>query len=413
MKEATVLGSTLCKRILAIMLCVCILVMACGCDSIDYKKATKLYNNGEWDEAIEIFESLGSYEDSEDMINACNYEKATELYENKEYDEAIEIFESLGSYEDSEDMVNACNYEKATGLYENKDYDGAIEIFESLGSYEGSEEMVNACNYEKATELYKNKDYDGAIEIFESLGEYKDSTEQIAFCKLAQKLINIRNANVGDYVYFGSYEQDNDTTNGKEDIEWLVLDKQGSKVLLLSHYGLDAQPYNAEDVDTTWENCTLRTWLNETFINNAFSSAEQQNILLTDVDNSQSQCCSEWDTTGGNNTQDKVFLLSYAEANKYLDVTNEDAFNCTNTKSRVAPTKYAKSQGAYSTNNESIPELRDKTDDGLHAGFWWLRSPYDDLNFAAIVFSTGSLGGSIVDLDVICVRPSLWIDFEA
>ena len=112
MKKTTVLGSTLCKRILAIMLCVCMLVMACGCDSIDYKKATKLYNNGEWDEAIEIFESLGSYEDSKEMVNACNYEKATELYENKDYDEAIEIFTELSDYEDSENMIANCKRRK-------------------------------------------------------------------------------------------------------------------------------------------------------------------------------------------------------------------------------------------------------------------------------------------------------------
>ena len=149
MKKATVLGSTLCKRILAIMLCVCMLVMACGCDSIDYKKATKLYNNGEWDEAIEILESLGSYEDSKDMVNACNYEKATELYENKDYDEAIEIFESLGSYEDSKEMVNACNYGKATELYENKNYDEAIEIFTELSDYEDSESMIANCKRRK------------------------------------------------------------------------------------------------------------------------------------------------------------------------------------------------------------------------------------------------------------------------
>ena len=110
MKKTTVLGSTLCKRILAIMLCVCMLVMACGCDSIDYKKATKLYNNGEWDEAIEIFESLGSYEDSEDMVNVCNYEKATELYENGEYGEAIKIFSDLSGYSDSTEMIAKCKW---------------------------------------------------------------------------------------------------------------------------------------------------------------------------------------------------------------------------------------------------------------------------------------------------------------
>ncbi len=56
-----------------------------------------------------------------------------------------------------------------------------------------------------------------------------------------------------------------------------------------------------------WENCTLCTWLNETFLNKAFNKYEQFAILLTDVDNSELQCYSEWDTNGGNNTLDKVF----------------------------------------------------------------------------------------------------------
>ncbi|MBP3696995.1 MAG: hypothetical protein J6J45_05560, partial [Clostridia bacterium] len=67
---------------------------------------------------------------------------------------------------------------------------------------------------------------------------------------------------VGDYITFGSYEQDNDLSNGKEPIEWLVLDKQDGKVLVISKYALDAKPYNDEYVDVTWETCTLRSWLN-------------------------------------------------------------------------------------------------------------------------------------------------------
>ena len=79
---------------------------------------------------------------------------------------------------------------------------------------------------------------------------------------------------VGNVVTFGHYEQDADESNGPEPIEWIVLDVQDGKALLLSKYVLDAKPYYTEGTDITWETCTLRTWLNNYFLNNA-SSQEQ------------------------------------------------------------------------------------------------------------------------------------------
>ena len=86
------------------------------------------------------------------------------------------------------------------------------------------------------------------------------------------------------YVTFGHYPQ---TAEGNDStaIEWVVLQKEGNKALLISRYGLDAQPYNAEYTDATWETCTLRTWLNSTFLNKAFTAEEQKAILTTSVIN--------------------------------------------------------------------------------------------------------------------------------
>lgn len=210
---------------------------------------------------------------------------------------------------------------------------------------------------------------------------------------------------VGGYVTFGSYEQDNNTANGKESIEWLVLDYDAAnhRVLLLSRYVLDVKSYNTEDVDITWEKCTLRTWLNREFMNNAFSKVEQGAILTTAVDNSKSQGSSRWDTNGGNNTQDKIFLLSYAQANKYLGVTWEDGNNM---KSRVSPTAYALKQGAWTSSSNN-------TADGSAAGWWWLRSPGNAQYIAAIVDTDGSLSFVSVFNDFGCVRPALWINLES
>ena len=198
----------------------------------------------------------------------------------------------------------------------------------------------------------------------------------------------------GSYVTFGRYPQ---TGNGgdRTPIEWLVLDYDGTnnRALLISRYGLDAKPYNAEWADTTWEGCTLRAWLNGTFLNTAFTEREQAAILTTTVENGDGQ--GYWSTNGGNNTEDKIFLLSYAEANKYLGVMYDESSNM---KSRVTPTAYALQAGAWTSDN---------------AGWWWLRSPDSSQERAACVDSGGSLGGSYVSLGSACVRPALWINLDA
>lgn len=209
-------------------------------------------------------------------------------------------------------------------------------------------------------------------------------------------------------VAFGRYEQDADLGNGPEPIEWLVLDydAKNNRALLLSRYGLDTKPYNTEYTNITWEQCTLRRWLNNDFMNKAFSSVEQSAILTTAVDNSESQGYSRWSTNGGNNTQDKIFLLSYAEGNKYLGVT----YNRNNIKSRVALTAYANRQelnSGYKTNNGY------KTKDGQAAGRWWLRSPGEDKYGAAHVYYRGSLGSQDVINRGISVRPALWVDLNS
>lgn len=206
---------------------------------------------------------------------------------------------------------------------------------------------------------------------------------------------------IGSYVTFGTYPQ---TAEGSDEtpIEWLVLDCDGDKALLLSRYALDVQLYNEENTDITWENCTLRTWLNDDFINRAFSVEEQSAIVMTNIDNSSSQGYSEWNTSGGNDTQDRVFLLSYAEANRYLGVTWDDA---NNTQSRVAPTAYAEAQGAYIGSTQ--------TADGEAVGFWWLRSPGSIQVAASSVDYDGSLVDFYVDYDESCVRPALWVSLES
>ena len=201
---------------------------------------------------------------------------------------------------------------------------------------------------------------------------------------------------VGNEVLFGTYEQDGDIDNGVEDIEWIVLDLEGDKALLLSKYSLEMKEYDEELENNTWEKSTIRSWLNSNFIEEAFTAEEQAAILKTEVDNSQEEGCSKDGTNGGNNTEDQVFLLSYKEA-------FEDYF--TRDKERICiPTAYTLQQGA----DEYV------TDNG--ACDWWLRSPgplRSPFPYGTNVSERGSLGSWNIGSGGICVRPALWINLES
>ena len=128
----------------------------------------------------------------------------------------------------------------------------------------------------------------------------------------------------GDHIFFGHYEQDNDLTNGPEPIEWIVLDVKDGKAMLLSKYILDAKPFNEKLNDHVWGTSSIRKWLNDEFMNDAFTDDEQAAIIVTKVDNRTFQN-ENW-YNGADDTLDLVFLLSYFEATKY-NVTSTQSLN--------------------------------------------------------------------------------------
>ena len=181
-------------------------------------------------------------------------------------------------------------------------------------------------------------------------------------------------------IVFGRYPQASKNENAL--IEWLVLKNDGSKALLISKYALDCQRYNTSGTDITWETCTLRRWLNGTFISNAFSHEEQAMILST--------------TTESADTKDRVFLLSEDEAREYF--SSDSTRQCQGTA-------YCFAQGG------------DQDSDGRCS--WWLRSPggYFSRDYVSIVDNYGAAGWQpyhdtcrLPFTDGIAVRPALWID---
>ena len=118
------------------------------------------------------------------------------------------------------------------------------------------------------------------------------------------------------YFTLGSYGMigNNENHSAKRDIEWIVVDynEDEGKALLLSRYILEHKHYNNKYEDTDWENCSLRAWLNEEFLYTAFSKKEIDSLILkSEIKNDEKNSAG---LNGGNDTKDRVFLLSYSEA---------------------------------------------------------------------------------------------------
>ena len=327
-----------------------------------YQEAVALRESGQYEDAIAAFADLGDYSDAETQITKTKYQQATALRESGQYEAAIAAFSKLGDYSDVRVQINKTKYQQATALRESGQYEAAIAVFTKLGNYSDAATQITETKYQQATNLNAVSKYNEAYTIYTTIIGYKDVDKLLTTDgNLMAAARDIKFA-VGNYVVLGTYPQTN-VGNDATPIEWLVLDREGSNALLISHYGLDVQPYNTELTNVTWETCTLRKWLNGTFYTKAFSSTEQTAVLTASVDNSKNQ--GEFSVSAGNNTQDKVFLLSYKEANKYLGA---DFFDTFNKKSAVAPTAYALAQGAYTSPYH-------ETTDGLSAGKWYLRRP--------------------------------------
>ena len=167
---------------------------------------------------------------------------------------------------------------------------------------------------------------------------------------------------IGDIIQFGCYD-------------WRVLDVQDSNAFIITEDVIDSKPYHSEKVDITWEHSSIRNYLNGEYYN-TFTADEQARIVETMVINNDNP---NYGTACGNNTTDKIFLLSIDEAKSFFSGDS----------SRIA---------YNAANGEAL--------------WWWLRSPGFNSYDAAVVFIDGIVGviGNIVSYDIGGVRPALWIN---
>ena len=390
------------KKILAILLSLALLLPLCACSGSDYKKAEELLAQGRYEEAEAAFLALGDYQDSAERAKDCRYQQGLSLMAEGRYEEATELFKALGGYQDSTALFNDCRYQQAMGLMDEGRFRDAESLLRKLGDYRDSAEKMAECReqirqqelaeqYQAALDEMEAGKYEDALRAFEALDGYGESAGKIEECRA----MILKTAEAGDHVFFGSFEQDGNAGNGPEPIEWLVLDKQKGRSLLVSLYALDARPYHEEHVDITWEDCSLRAWLNGSSLQEAFDAREQGQILLSTVTADQNPMADPdqrfvYPTDAGSDTQDKVFLLSLDEAARYFGPGE---------KACVA-TAYAVSRGAYQPKS------------GTGETYWWLRTPGQRQDQAAVCDILGGIyeSGQIDALSWVCVRPAIWLD---
>ena len=186
-------------------------------------------------------------------------------------------------------------------------------------------------------------------------------------------------------VKFGKYEQDGNTNNGKEDIEWLVIDENDDRKLLLSKYVLDAVPYDnditiSEDSNRNnpckWDKSYLRSWLNKQFFEDAFNDSEKSTMLSNLVESGKVYGVNNSYTSDdmGTATNDMVYVLSKDEIRKYLGFE----VNGHSDKYLASPTKFALSQLNNENKNHQMAVWHKEKEYGdkySEYAEYWVRSP--------------------------------------
>ncbi len=191
-----------------------------------------------------------------------------------------------------------------------------------------------------------------------------------------------------DSVFFGTYEQDGNSANGAEPIEWRVLQVSGSKALLITEKIIESKPFNDTYKKIRWRKSDLRTWLNGSFLDNAFSSEERKLISEEEHLDSGNE---RFDVMPGSETNDYVFLLDVEEVGSYFSSDSDRA---------AKATEYVLRLGQLEAH------------DGY--GWWWLRNAGVDTDHASLVYYGGSVysSGDAVSRDYYGVRPAIWIKLD-
>ena len=260
----------------------------------DYNNAHELVKSGKYEEALAIYNKLIDYKDSvakaemsDELLKDKKYNEALDLMKGNSYNEAAELFKSISGYKDSDELKATCKE-----LYKSNEYSKAVEL-------------INAGNYDEA---YK---------ILSYIVDYENSKELIAECKKYKAKQNILASKDGNYITIGAFEQDY-FTKEKEPLKWQIVDIKDGKALVISEEAI----YVMEDIcgnkEYSWANSEVRKWLNDTFLGETFTEGERLLIEKTKVSLDTANYANQ-----GEETTDKIFLLSRSEVETYFDTLDE------------------------------------------------------------------------------------------
>ena len=199
---------------------------------------------------------------------------------------------------------------------------------------------------------------------------------------------SLEQLSVGDTFEFGAIDTNGILEDGDEPISWKILDKQGNAILVTTTSIIEGRSFAAADTNVKWENSSVREWLNGDFYSKCFTDTEKALIQNTHISTNVNPT---YNTESGNDTDDCVFILSYAEAEQYFKTDAERICDATD-----------------HTKNLTI-----QYDETNHSTWWWLRTAGKDEGYMMFVKSDGTIsdeggvsaGGGI--------RPAMWITTQS
>ena len=403
-----------------------------------YRNAENLIEGKLFAEAAAEFARIADYKDASERKLECDrlaedrrkdeiYAEADRAADNpnvRSQEKAIRIFSSIPGWRDADERIETAkrrieeiiekeraDREEARRAAEAKQQKakkrkkriirlavitGVVAVVCAAGVFLFKKYAVPQITYQRAVALMEEGKPDEAYRMLHDLN-CRDSNELVQ--SIAQN--RLENAEVGSTVRFGSYPKGHITSKKKDDIEWLVLDKDGDKLLLITKQVIDCLPflrYDQEDMLVTWENSLLRSWLNSEFMDIAFDKGEQALLIRTHVKADGDV----YDSSVDPDTLDKVFVLSAQEVQQVFP-DPEDR--------KCLATQYALEFGAYQS---SIGK----------SCIWWLRTPRGhyisetlDDEVVPVSFRVACIGtsGEIIEVGHNVtnrgygVRPSVWV----
>ncbi len=337
-----------------------------------YLRANSYLTNGQYQEALNDFSQISGYSNSAQKIKETCYLQGKKLLSEKQFEDALKSFGRAGSYSNAAELIVETKYQYAQDLAAKEKFSQALDIYEKLDGYKDTAELEKQAKYNFAAQLRETGYYDDAIARFTELGDYSDASEQITKTLDAKR----RDVKQGDVITFGGWVQGK---NGEyQPLEWVVLKREGGKALVTTKYLVDFMPYGA----LTWKDSNVRSWLNSTFYNGAFTANDKKAIsetLLADTE-----------------TTDKVFILNSEEAFGYLTKstlrTDYSEWGEKKLEQAVKPTLPA---GASYASMFGDP--------------YWLRDLGNEMR-VCILNSVGNISKNELYTEQNGVRPAMWIE---